>query len=206
MRWDIGRVLGARRWWLAVGWSVFAPAVLTAARAGGEIMAPLASVELYGTVCDARAQRIGGEPVRFICEFDPAFEAGIAGMPRLTEATVAAVTLFQRNAASGAPLERQAVQGRVSQLRLYGGTECHHSGEGATLAPYGERLYYTCVTEGADEGVEVALVGPLRVEGDAVLADRVVLARTERGLEPLRSERFAVEALTVDVEGYLRGR
>ncbi|ADI13732.1 hypothetical protein [Truepera radiovictrix] len=192
-------------WGAAVAW-VVASTPLTVARAGGELMEPLAAVELYGTVCDARALRVGGETVHFVCEFDPAFEAGLIGMPRITEETVAAVTLVQRHAASGAPLERQAVQGRVSQLRLYGGTECRHSGEGEVLAAGGERLTYTCTSAGADAGTEVALVGPLRVEGDAVLADRVVLARTERGPSPLRSERFAVEALTVDVEGYLQGR
>lgn len=176
-----------------------------AARAGGEMMEPLGRVELYGSVCSAREHRVGGEPVRFVCEFDHTLEAGLTGTPRMVAEGVAAVTLLQRNLEREGPLERQAVQGTVSSLRLYGGTECRHAGEGATLAVQGERLNYTCVTEGGQgNGEAVGLIGPLLVEGDAVLADRVVLARTEDGLEPLRSERFAVEALTIDVEGDLR--
>lgn len=166
------------------------------ARAGvTDVFEPLTSVTLFGSVCNAREHEVAGEPVVFLCEFDQSVQAGLAGMPRFADDFVAALSVVQRSVGREGGLERQAVRGVVSKVRLYGGTECLNSGQGATLAFGNKRLNFTC------GGGRFALLGPLQPLGNTLLAERVVIEQTETGFVKTRGEIVPVEAITVDAEG-----
>ena len=130
----------------------------------------------------------------FVCAFDPLIPAGLAGMPRFEGDVTASLSVVQQNREAGTPLERQSVRGVVSRVRLYDGTECLNSGEGATLAFDGKRLNFTCT------GGRFALLGPLQPLGNTLLAERVVIEQTEAGFVKTRGDIVPVEAITVDAE------
>ncbi len=165
------------------------------ARAGEEdVFEPLLSVTLFGSSCALQNGSVGGETVVFVCDFDPLIPAGLAGMPRFEGDVTASLSVVQQNREAGTPLERRAVRGVVSRVRLYDGTECLNSGSGATLAVDGKRLHFTCSPG------RFALLGPLQPLGNTLLAERVVIEQTETGLVKTRGEIVPVEAITVDAE------
>lgn len=170
------------------------------ARAGeGDVFEPLTSVTLFGSVCNTGEHEVAGEPVVFVCEFDHTVQAGLVGMPRFAGDFVAALSVVQRNVEHSGPPQRQAVRGVVTKVRLYDGTECLNSGQGATLSFGNKRLNFTC------GGGRFALLGPLESLGNTLLAERVVIEQTEAGFVKTRDEIVPVEAITVDAEGTPQG-
>lgn len=171
-------------------------ALTFSARAGsGDVFEPLESVTLFGSSCEARTSSVGDEAVVFVCDFDPMIPAGLAGMPRFDDDVTASLSVVQQNREAGTPLERRAVKGVVSKVRLYDGTECLNSGDGATLAFDGKRLNFTCT------GGRFALLGPLQSLGNTLLAERVVIEQAEAGFVKTRGDIVPVAAITVDAEG-----
>ena len=168
---------------------------LTARAGDGDVFEPLVSVTLFGSLCTSQDGSVGREMVVFVCAFDPMIPAGLAGMPRFADDVTASLSVVQRNREAGTPLERRAVRAVVSEVRLYDGTECLNSGEGATLAFDGKRLNFTCT------GGRFALLGPLQPLGNTLLAERVVLEPTDAGFVKTRDEIVPVQAITVDAEG-----
>ena len=165
------------------------------ARAGEEdVFEPLLSVTLFGSSCASPSGSVGGEAVVFVCDFDPLIPAGLAGMPRFAGDVTASLSVVQQDRGAGTPLERQAVKGIVTRVRLYDGTECLNSGGGATLTFDGKRLNFTCT------GGRFALLGPLQSLGNTLLAEWVVLEQTETGLVKARGDIVPVQAITVDAE------
>lgn len=171
---------------------------LTARAGEGDVFEPLESVNLFGSVCyagvDGEVREIAEASVVFVCEFDHTVQAGLAHMPRFVDDFTASLSVVQQTVAQEGPLERQAVKGMVSKVRLYDGTECLNSGEGATLAFDGKRLNFTCSPG------RFALLGPLQSLGNTLLAERVVIEQTETGFVKTRDEIVPVQAITVEAE------
>lgn len=164
----------------------------------GDVFAPLEVVSLHGSPCHAQAHQIGGSAALFACEFDPTLNVGLAGMPRFTDNVTASLSVLEQRREFRAPLKRQGVEGTVSQVRLFDGTECSYSAEGVPLAFDGKRLNFTCSPG------RFALVGPLQPIGNTLIAERVVLERTSSGLRVALGEIVPVQAITVDAEGAAR--
>ncbi len=167
---------------------------LVARAGGGDVFEPLRSVTLFGSSCASQNGSVGGETVVFVCNFDPLIPAGLAGMPRFEGDVTASLSVVQQDREAGTPLERRAVKGIVSRIRLYDGTECLSSSGGATLAFDGKRLNFTCSPG------RFVLLGPLQSLGNTLLAERVVIEQTEAGFVKTRGDIVPVEAITVDAE------